>query len=94
MAVYFSGREHAGENLAKVLKQRAAEMGPAIQMSDALSRNVPKLGAGVELLLANCMAHGRRQFVEVAGNFPASAAMYWRLWAECMSTTRLRENGR
>ncbi len=71
MALYFSGREHAGENLAKVLKQRAAKMGPAIQMSDALSRNVPKLGAGVELLLANCMAHGRRQFVEVAGNFPA-----------------------
>ncbi len=71
MALYFSGREHAGENLAKVLKRRAAEMGPAIQMSDALSRNVPKLGAGVELLLANCLAHGRRQFVEVAGNFPA-----------------------
>lgn len=71
MALYFSGREHAGENLAKVLKQRAAEMSPAIQMSDALSRNVPKLGAGVELLLANCMAHGRRQFVEVVGSFPA-----------------------
>ena len=70
MALYFSGRERAGENLAKVLKQRAAEMSPAIQMSDALSRNVPKLGAGVELLLANCMAHGRRQFVEV-GSFPA-----------------------
>jgi hypothetical protein len=35
-----------------------------------LSRNVPKLGMGVEILLANCLAHGRRQFVEVAGNFP------------------------
>ena len=57
MALYFSGRERAGENLAKVLKQRAAELSPAIQMSDALSRNVPKVGAGVELLLANCMAH-------------------------------------
>jgi transposase len=71
MALYFSGREHAGENLAKVLKQRAAELGSAIQMSDALSRNVPKVGVGVELLLANCLAHGRRQFVEVVGNFPA-----------------------
>ena len=70
MALYFSGREHAGENLAKVVKQRAAEMGPAIQMADALSRNVPKLGAGVELLLANCLAHGRRHFVDVVGNFP------------------------
>jgi transposase len=24
----------------------------------------------VEILLANCLAHGRRQFVEVAANFP------------------------
>src|SRR6266702_2291377 len=39
-------------------------------MCDALSRNVPKLAAGVEILLANCLAHGRRQFVEVAANFP------------------------
>ena len=39
-------------------------------MCDALSRNVPKLPAGVEILLANCLAHGRRQFVEVAANFP------------------------
>jgi transposase len=37
---------------------------------DALSRNVAKLPAGVEILLANCLAHGRRQFVEVAANFP------------------------
>ena len=26
--------------------------------------------AGVEILLANCLAHGRRQFTEVAANFP------------------------
>ena len=71
MALYFSGREHAGENLAKVLRQRAAEKSPAILMADALSRNAPKLGPGEELLLANCLAHGRRQFVEVVGNFPA-----------------------
>ena len=57
IAVYFSGREHAGENLAKVLKERAAGLEPAIVMSDALSRNVPKLSPGVELLLANCLAH-------------------------------------
>ncbi len=69
-ALYFSGRKHAGENLADVLKQRAAELGPAIQMCDALSRNTPKLSGGAELLLANCLAHGRRQFVEVAGSFP------------------------
>jgi len=40
-------------------------------MSDALSRNVPKLPGGVEILIANCLAHGRRQFVEIVQNFPA-----------------------
>lgn len=68
IALFFSGWEHAGENLAKVLKQRAAELEPPLLMSDALSRNVP---AGVDLLWANCMSHGRRNFVDVVGNFPA-----------------------
>jgi len=56
---------------ADLLKQRAAELPAPIQMCDALSRNVPKLPIGVEILLANCLAHGRRQFVEVATNFPS-----------------------
>ncbi len=70
IALYFTGRQHAGENLADVLKQRAAELDAPIQMGDALSRNVPKLPGGVEILVANCLAHSRRQFVEVAANFP------------------------
>jgi transposase len=70
IALYFTGRQHAGENIADVLHQRAAELPSPIQMCDALSRNVPRLPTGVEILLANCLAHGRRQFVEVAANFP------------------------
>ena len=70
IALYFTGRQHAGENLRDVLEHRAAELARPIQMCDALSRNTPKLGDGVEILLANCLAHGRRQFVEVAANFP------------------------
>lgn len=69
IALYFTGRQHAGENMADVLKQRASKS-PPIQMCDALSRNTPK-AAGIEILLANCMAHGRRQFTEIAPNFPA-----------------------
>ncbi len=67
IALYFTGWKHAGENLADVLKQRAAELKAPIQMCDALSRNSPKL---IETLLANCLAHGRRQFTEVAESFP------------------------
>lgn len=70
IALFFTGAKHAGENMADVLKRRAAELPAPIQMCDALSRNVPKLPIGAEILLANCLAHGRRQFVEVAANFP------------------------
>ena len=69
IALYFTGSKHAGENMAALLKQRAKALPPPIQMCDALSRNTPK-GTGVEMLLAHCMAHGRRQFVELAPNFP------------------------
>jgi hypothetical protein len=70
IALYFSGAQHAGENLADVLKRRVPGLAPLIQMCDALSRNAPQLAAGARLLLAYCLAHGRRQFVDVAENFP------------------------
>jgi len=69
IALYFTGWKHAGENLADVLRRRAAELDAPIQMCDALSRNTPKL-PGVEVLLAHCLAHGRRQVIDVAANFP------------------------
>src|SRR6185437_11786363 len=69
IALFFTGPKHAGENIAEVLKQRARDLPAPIQMCDALSRNSPKVG-GVNVLLANCLAHGKRQIVEVAENFP------------------------
>jgi hypothetical protein len=69
IALYFTGWKHAGENLADVLKQRAADLDAPIQMCDALSRNTPKL-PGVEVLLANCLAHGRRQVVRRCRELP------------------------
>jgi transposase len=67
IALFFTGHRHAGENLATVLKQRASELDRPIQMCDALSRNMPQ---ELETLVANCLAHGRRQFVDVPANFP------------------------
>jgi transposase len=69
IALFFTGWKHAGENIADVLKQRARELPAPIQMCDALSRNTPKL-EGLKTLLANCLAHGRRQFVDVVESFP------------------------
>ncbi len=70
IALYFTGRQHAGENLRDVLDYRAGGLAAPVQMSDALSRNTSALPEGVAILLANCLAHGRRQFVEVAPSFP------------------------
>ena len=67
IALFYTGHKHAGENLFELLQQRSSELGPPIQMCDALSRNVP---AALRTLLANCLAHGRRKFVAVAESFP------------------------
>ena len=57
IALFFTGRRHAGENLARVLAQRAAGLAPPIQMCDALSRNFPKLPKPLEIMVGNCNAH-------------------------------------
>jgi hypothetical protein len=67
IGLYFTGRKHAGENLADVLKQRTVGLDAPIQMCDALSRNLPKK---LEIIIAHCLAHARRHFVEVTPNFP------------------------
>jgi hypothetical protein len=67
VALFFSGPRHAGENLAEVLKLRAEELPPPIQMCDALSRNLP---GELQTILAHCLAHARRQFVDVYDRFP------------------------
>lgn len=66
-ALFFSGRWHAGENLAQVLKHRSEGLPPPIQMCDALSRNLPR---ELQTMLAHCLAHARRQFVDIFDRFP------------------------
>jgi len=70
IALFFTGRQHAGENLATILAQRSPTAPAPIQMSDALARNVPKLPPGLAVIAANCLAHGRRQIVQVVTRFP------------------------
>lgn len=70
IALFFTGAKHAGENLADVLRRRRLELPPPIQMCDALSRNMPKLPAPLQTVVANCLAHGRRAFVKVIASFP------------------------
>lgn len=67
IALFFTGRKHAGENLSEVLGQRAEGLDPPIQMSDALSANHP---AGKTVMSSHCLAHARRNFVDEIANFP------------------------
>jgi len=68
IALFFTGPRHAGENLEAVLKRRAEDLPPPIQMSDLLAHNT---AGDFETLAAGCIAHSRRRYVEVADNFPA-----------------------
>ncbi|MBN2497029.1 MAG: IS66 family transposase [Deltaproteobacteria bacterium] len=67
VALFFTGWRHAGENLERLLAQRMRDLSPPIQMCDALARNTSEEFATI---LANCMAHARRKFVDVRGSFP------------------------
>lgn len=70
IVLFFTGHAHAGKNLERVLAHRAQELGPAMQMCDALAANI----TGVfKTLLCNCLIHGRRQFTDIAEQFPEAA---------------------
>jgi hypothetical protein len=70
IALFFTSRQHAGENLAVILAKRVAALEPPIQMCDALARNLPKLPQTLEVIVSHCLAHARRRFVEITPNFP------------------------
>lgn len=67
IALFFTGQKHAGENITDLLAKRHAGLDPPIQMCDALSRNTSK---EFTVILAHCLAHARRNFVDEAANFP------------------------
>ena len=79
IALFFTGHSHAGENLGSVLKRRALDLEPPIQMCDALARNIPQ---ELETIVANCMSHGRRKFVDVASRFPDECLHVLKILAE------------
>ena len=71
IALFASGRQHAGENLADLLDLRDPALAPPIQMCDGLDRNLPHEHA---VVLANCLAHGRRHVVDEVENHPEHCA--------------------
>jgi transposase len=80
IALFFTGARHAGENLTAVLKRRAEELPPPIQMSDALRCNAP--GEGVETQSAHCLTHARRKYIEVEASFPQEVGFVLKILRE------------
>jgi hypothetical protein len=85
--VLSTGRNHAGENLSRVLERRARELPLPLQMCDGLDRNEP---AEHPTRLCHCNVHARRQFVEIRTSFPEECrrvveafGQVYRVEAEC-----------
>jgi len=67
VVLYTTGGRQAGENMDRLLCQRTSDRPAPIQMCDGLAANLPKQ---FQVILANCLAHARRRFFELAEPFP------------------------
>lgn len=67
VVLFFTGHAHAGQNLGKVLARRAQALPAPLQMCDALAAN---MAGDFVSVLCLCLAHGRREVVEVLEHFP------------------------
>ncbi len=68
ICLYYAGRQHAGENLDALLRQRAPTADKPLVMSDALASNAADEQA---LIRCHCLVHAQRKFHEVQDAFPA-----------------------
>jgi len=71
IALFFTGRKHAGENFSDLLGKREKGQCAPIHMCDAKSGNTPK---EKEVIGCNCNAHARRNFTDEKENFPDECA--------------------
>ena len=84
--LFFSGRQHAGENLDDVLEHRAEELGKAIQMSDALPASKTKR---FETIWCNCLAHAFRKFEEIRDYWPDECQIALKFIGDVYKTDRI-----
>jgi len=68
ICLYYTGRQHAGENLDALLRQRQPTREKPLVMSDALTSNAADEQA---LIRCHCLVHAQRKFHEVRDVFPA-----------------------
>jgi transposase len=66
IALFFTGRQHAGENMNDLLEKREKNLSPPIQQCDG-GNNLPK---DHETAVSYCLAHSRRKFYELVEDYP------------------------
>jgi transposase len=66
ITLFISGRNHMGENIEALLQKRSPELPPPRLMTDGSNWLPENLNA----VLANCLTHGRRQFIDLKDSFP------------------------
>ena len=71
IALYVSGRRHAGENITELLKHRPPRLGLLKQVGDAARCNQINER---ETIFICCWAHARRRFIEIESSAPEVCA--------------------
>lgn len=84
MVVYITDNKHCGENLASLLEPRSNSARYLKLVVDASSNNTPQVSeeALKKIIMANCLAHGRRKFAELIGDYPEECGYFLREIAE------------
>jgi transposase len=88
IAFYLSGRRHAGENLAELLKNRNAGLEKPFQMSDALAANT---SVEKNVISGYCLTHARRKVYELIEDYPGECGWSWRRSRRSMNTKPRRK---
>ena len=73
IALYHSGRAHAGNNLAKLLGYRDPDVPEMLTMCDALSVNLSQVKNVKNVRSGYCLVHARREFYELREKYPAES---------------------
>jgi hypothetical protein len=85
IALFFSGRSHAGENFDKLIAHRDPESPPIIRIADALSANRKHQAEAVDV---NCNAHAYRRFDSITSLYPEVCEMIVSLYSHIYDNDR------
>ena len=74
IVLFFSGRDHSGDNATKIIRQREDGLEALVKLCDALNMNNLADESITNYVDANCNSHARRKFDEIKEFFPEGCA--------------------